>query len=91
MQKLVDGGNDQMTNGRHRPGYHAPLQRQRKHRVRHKDDEQNVPNQVLAFGKAQPLADEALQVQQQPRANGRPVEIVVGKQPPTAQHTDQKV
>lgn len=49
---------------------HAPLERQRKHRVWHEESKQNVPDEILALCEADSFADEACKRQRYLRRFG---------------------
>lgn len=56
--QFLDGYYGQVTAGGYGATHNAPLERQRQHGIRHKDDEECVPDQVLAIGKPNTLANE---------------------------------
>lgn len=91
LLELLNTDHDEVTHCRHRTCGHAPLQWQGQHRIWHEDDEEDVPNEILSIRISQSGANKSLQVEQEPRASGSPMKIVVGKAPPQAQEADHDV
>jgi len=54
-----DGNHGQMTAGRDGSAHNAPFQGQGQHGIGHKDDEKDVPHQVLPIRESYALANES--------------------------------
>lgn len=58
LLELGEGRDDDVSDCGDGAADHAPFQWQRQHRVRHEEREENVPDEILALGEPDAVADE---------------------------------